>query len=86
MHDDQAMGGEPSDDMAGEMPCCPQTPDVPDCDKYCPFMALCGATIIHSVSQASLTVPLAIIAIILPGDQSALASIAHAPPRKPPKV
>jgi hypothetical protein len=41
---------------------------------------------IPNVSQASLNVPLAIIAVVLPGDQSTLASFAHAPPRKPPKA
>jgi len=82
----QAMAGDPLDVAPGDMPCCPQTPSVPDCDKNCPFMAVCGSTVIHEASETSLSVPLTVIAIVLPGDQSALVSLAHAPPRKPPKA
>ncbi len=71
---------------ADEMPCCPGKPSVPDCDKDCPFAALCGAMALHNVSQASLIIPFAHIASILPDDPSALTSLAHAPPRKPPKA
>ncbi len=69
-----------------DMPCCPAKPSLPDCGKDCPFAALCGAIVLHGVSSSSLIVPLTLAAVILPGDQSALVSLARAPPRKPPKA
>jgi hypothetical protein len=76
-----------TDDMfSNDMPCCPGKPSLPDCGKDCPFMALCGAIVLHGVSHGGLIVPLTLAAVILPGDPSALVSHAHAPPRKPPKA
>jgi hypothetical protein len=69
-----------------DMPCCPGKPSLPDCSKDCPFMALCGAIVLHGVSLNGLIAPLTLVAVILPGDPSALVSLAHAPPRKPPKA
>jgi hypothetical protein len=69
-----------------DMPCCPGKPSLPDCDKDCPFTALCGAIVLHGVSQNGLIVPPMLVAVIWPGDPSALVSLAHAPPRKPPKA
>ena len=45
-----AMPDEAMADMAGmamdEMPCCPkERPDMPDCSKGCPLMALCLAKV-----------------------------------------
>nr|WP_279292686.1 hypothetical protein [Methylobacterium goesingense] len=45
-----AMSDEAMDGMAGmamdEMPCCPkERPDMPDCSKGCPLMALCLAKV-----------------------------------------
>jgi hypothetical protein len=78
-----------ADSSAGamdEMPCCPGKPSLPDCGKDCPFMALCGAAAILDVPQTSVPLSLTLAAVILPGDASALVSLAHAPPRKPPKA
>jgi hypothetical protein len=69
-----------------EMQCCPGKPSLADCGKDCPFMALCGALPFQGISQISLVVPLTLVSIIFPGNQSALASVAQAPPRKPPKT
>jgi hypothetical protein len=69
-----------------DMPCCPGKPSLPACAKDCPFMPLCGAMPLQGVSQSSLIVPLALVNIIFPNDQSALASVARPPPRKPPKI
>jgi hypothetical protein len=74
-------------DMAGvmdAMPCCPHNTPVPDCGNDCPFMALCSA-MPFSVPLASLIAPLAEAGVVLPGDQSDLASLTRAPPRRPPK-
>src|ERR1700751_1615525 len=81
----QTMPGAMSEQMAADsevavtddMPCCPGKPSLPDCGKDCPFMALCGAIVLHGVSPSSLIVPLTRVAIILPGDPSALVSLAH---------
>lgn len=45
-----AMPDEAMDDVAGmamdDMPCCPKArPDLPDCSKGCPLMALCLAKV-----------------------------------------
>src|SRR5271169_1881138 len=66
-----------------DMSCCPGKPSLSDYNKDCPLMALCGAMVLHGVSDTSLIVPLTLVAIILPGDPSALVSLADAPPRKP---
>jgi hypothetical protein len=72
--------------MPDDMPCCPDKTTVPDCGKDCPLMALCGATLLQFVPQVALIVPGTLIGIVFPGDYSALASVARAPPRKPPKI
>jgi hypothetical protein len=72
--------------MPEDMPCCPVNTSLPDCAKDCPLMALCVAVPLQSASQISLIVPLAFVNIVFPGDQSDLASVAQAPPRRPPKT
>jgi hypothetical protein len=89
--DMQAAAGEQmaADSNAGamdDMPCCPGKPSLPDCDKDCPFTALCSAVVLLGAPQTSLPLPLTLAAIVLPGDPSALVSLARAPPRKPPKA
>ncbi len=79
---DEHMGVAAPDDR----PCCPGKPSLPDCDKDCPFMALCGAMMLHNVSQTSLIIPLTLAAVVLPGEASPLVSLAYAPPQKPPKA
>jgi hypothetical protein len=79
---DLAAAGAPSN-----MPCCPDKPSLPDCSKDCPLMALCVTAPLHFVSQTGLIVPPAIVvSIVFPGDPPDLASVAHAPPRRPPKI
>ena len=73
-------------DAAGDMPCCPSKPALPDCSKDCPLMALCVTPLIHFVSQTGLTVPLTFVTVVFPGAHPDLVSIAQAPPRKPPKL
>src|SRR5262249_4264188 len=72
--------------MPDDMPCCPGKPSVPDCDKDCPFMALCSAMVLHNSAQNGLIVPLVLASIVWPGEVPALVSLAHGPPRKPPKA
>lgn len=52
-----AMPDEAMDDMAetamDEMPCCPkERPDMPDCSKGCPLMALCLAKVAAGLPDA----------------------------------
>jgi hypothetical protein len=69
-----------------EMPCCPAKPALPDCGKDCPFIGLCvGAALLGTPHVASI-VPITPATIILPGGQIGLASIARAPPQRPPKA
>jgi hypothetical protein len=68
-----------------DMPCCPAQPTLPDCGKDCPFMGLCiGAALLGA--PVALIVPLTRATIVLPGDRVDLASIARAPPQRPPKA
>ncbi len=73
-------------DAMAHMPCCPGKPSLPDCAKDCPLMALCGTAPLYFVSQTGLIIPLAIASIMLPGVSPELASVADAPPRRPPKT
>jgi hypothetical protein len=78
-----------ADSSAGAMdgmPCCPDKPALPDCGKECPFTALCGAIVLYVVPQTTLPFSPTLAAVVLPVDSSALISLAHAPPRKPPKA
>jgi hypothetical protein len=83
-----AAGGDDSAtaDAMDHMPCCPGKPSLPDCSKDCPLMALCVTAPLYFVSQTSLIAPLAIASIMLPGASPELASVAEAPPRRPPKA
>jgi hypothetical protein len=82
----EQMSGDSKAGAMDDMPCCPGKPSLPDCDKDCPFTALCSAVVLLGVSQSGLPLPPTLAAVILPGDPSALVSLAHAPPRKPPKA
>ena len=82
----EQMASDSNASAMDEMPCCPGKPSLPDCDKDCPFTALCSAVMLLNVPQTSLPLSLTLAAVILPGDPSALVSLAHAPPRKPPKT
>ncbi len=82
----EQMAADSNASATDEMPCCPGKPSLPDCDKDCPFTALCSAVMLLNVPQTSLPLSLTLAAVILPGDPSALVSLAHAPPRKPPKA
>jgi hypothetical protein len=80
-----AMGG-PAVNAEVAMPsdCCPKK-SIPDCSKDCPFMALCTAAALQTPT-ASLIVPHVVVSVVFPGHQSDLATIAYAPPRRPPKI
>jgi hypothetical protein len=72
--------------LPGDMPCCPGKSTFPDCGKDCLFMASCSATLLQLVPQTGLIVPVTLVSIVFPGEHSDLASVAYAPPRKPPKI
>jgi hypothetical protein len=69
-----------------EMPCCPAKPTLPDCGKDCPFMGLCVGAALLGAPHVALMVPITPATIVLPGGQIDLASIARAPPQRPPKA
>jgi hypothetical protein len=71
--------------MPADMPCCPGKPTLPDCGKDCPFMALCAGMALGG-PVFGLFVPLGLVSIVVPGNQSQLVGIWHAPPRRPPKI
>jgi hypothetical protein len=82
-------GTEMSDGMAmaSDMECCPKkSSHVPDCDKDCPFMALCLGVGLQGDRVASLSAPLALVSTMIPGSQRGLDGLAQAPPTRPPKT
>jgi hypothetical protein len=70
--------------MPDGMPCCPGKPSIPDCDKDC--LIMCCAMVLHNTAHNGLLAPLVLASIVMPSEVSALVSLAHAPPRKPPKA
>lgn len=84
--DGAAAADSATADAMDQMPCCPGKPSLPDCAKDCPLMALCVTAPLYFVSQTGLIIPLAIASIMLPGASPELASVADAPPRRPPKA
>jgi hypothetical protein len=84
--DRAAAGDIATADAMEHMPCRPGKPSLPDCSKDCPLMALCVTAPLHLASQAVLAIPLIMESIMLPGASPVLASVADAPPRKPPKA
>jgi hypothetical protein len=91
MSDDMVMPAEMamSSDrvMPADMGCCPKkTPQMPDCGKDCPFMALCMGIGLQSDRVASLHAPLALVSTLVPGHQRDLDGLAQAPPIRPPKI
>ena len=43
-------------DMPEGMPCCPDAQKKPDCDKDCPFMALCAGMAFPPTADATIVV------------------------------
>ncbi len=73
--------------MSDAMPCCPDSPAKSDCQKVCPFMAVCAGLIFSgTVGGATLTVPTALLAVIAPRDDAKLNGLGQAPPPRPPKA
>lgn len=78
-------------DMAGmaidNMPCCPhETPEMPDCSKGCPLMALCLAKVASELPNGiGLPVRLAVVEGPTWGGDTSFASLAQAPPAEPPR-
>jgi hypothetical protein len=71
--------------MPAGMPCCPGKPVLPDCGKDCPFMALCAGMAL-SGPVFGFFVPLGLVSIVVPDNQSQFIGIWQAPPRRPPKI
>lgn len=73
--------------MPEGMPCCPDRPAKPDCPKDCPLTAVCATTVVLTlVSSATLYVPIALLAVIVPHDDAKLSGLAQGPPVRPPKA
>ena len=72
--------------LADDMPCCPSKRSVADCGKDCPFMALCAPSVLIAAPQVAFNVPITFARIVFQADQTVLASIARAPPQRPPKA
>jgi len=72
--------------MPEGMPCCPE-PAKPDCAKDCPFMAICsGITFPPIAGGATLSVPIALLTVIVPRNDAKRSGLAQGPPARPPKA
>ncbi len=73
--------------MPGDMPCCPDRDQAPDCGKACPLAILClGMGIAQASAPGSMIARLDTIAVMLPGGDIAYRSRGAPPPRKPPRL
>nr|WP_276081743.1 hypothetical protein [Methylobacterium sp. GC_Met_2] len=87
-----AMPDEAMDDMAGmamdEMPCCPkERPDLPDCSKGCPLMALCLAKVATGL-PVTVGLPGRVAGVEGPiwGVTASFDSLSQGPPTEPPRA
>ena len=84
-----AMPGEAVDDMAiDDMPCCPkEQPDMPDCSKGCPLMALCLAKVATGLPGV-LGLPSRVAVIQGPAwaATASFDSLSQGPPTEPPRA
>ena len=87
-----AMPDNALDDMAGmamdEMPCCPkEQPDMPDCSKGCPLMALCLAKVATGLPGAlGLPGRVAVVAGAVWAVTASFDSLSQGPPSEPPRA
>jgi len=87
-----AMSDEAMDDMAGmamdEMPCCPkEQPDMPDCSKGCPLMALCLAKVATGLPVAvGLPGRVSVVEGTAWGVTASFDSLSQGPPTEPPRA
>jgi hypothetical protein len=73
--------------MSDGMPCCPDSPAKSDCQKVCPFMAVCAGLVFPGLAGgATLAVPTALLAVIAPRDDAKRNGLGQAPPPRPPKA
>jgi hypothetical protein len=86
MADDVAMSAT-SDEMAGDMPCCPSKAPAPiDCDK-CVYMAACMTKCFTGLSAAIFRLPFAASSqIALPQNDFWPDGLGHPPPEHPPRT
>ncbi len=87
-----AMPDNALDEMAemamDEMPCCPkEQPDMPDCSKGCPLMALCLAKVATGLPVA-LGLPGRVAVVEGPtwGVTASFDSLSQGPPTEPPRA
>ena len=87
-----AIPGEAVDDMAGmvmdDMPCCPkEQPDMPDCSKACPLMALCLAKVATGLSEGlGMPARLAVVDGVVWAVTASFDSLSQGPPTEPPRA
>ncbi len=92
-----AMPDEAMDEMAAmaldemamdEMPCCPKArPDMPDCSKGCPLMALCLAKVATGLPVAlGLPGRVAVIEVPARAVTASFDSLSQGPPTEPPRA
>lgn len=75
--------------MADDMPCCPpEELSVPDCSKVCPLMTACFVKCVQYQSTASGTfiAPSTLDGLAVPANDALVASLAPAPPARPPRT
>lgn len=87
-----AMLDEAMDDMTGmamdDMPCCPKNqPDLPDCSKGCPLMALCLAKVATGLpGGVRMPVRRAVVEGTIWAVTASFDSLSQGPPSEPPRA
>jgi len=73
--------------MPDGMPCCPTKAPVSDCSKDCPLMTLClSGMVLNLPAGAALLLPVGYASLVFPQSDSALTSLGHGPPPRPPRT
>ncbi|TXN25167.1 hypothetical protein [Methylobacterium sp. WL9] len=76
------------DDAMDDMPCCPkERPDLPDCSKACPLMALCLAKVATGLPGGfGMPVRLAVVEGTVWVVTASFESLSQGPPSEPPRA
>lgn len=82
------VAGASAAEMADGMPCCPpEKPALPDCQKACPWAALCLAKCFGgAVASAFVPIRVARAASLAAFDDAARDGLPQAPPPRPPRA
>jgi hypothetical protein len=84
---DQPMANDAATAMAQDMPCCPTQAPVSNCGGDCLLMAVCVTQLLcNAVPGAGLVIPLGLLSVFIPGNDTDTAGLSQGPPPRPPDL